>query len=141
MPDVATHDIYLHTCWEVNAMKLYRCSLCHQVFLKPIDKEKPFSCCDHQTEELEANLAKEEANMHRPHLRKAGNFLTISVANTHPMVDVHHIKMIVLKTNHGFQYKHLDLEGEPKADFILARGETIENAYVYCNVHMLWSLY
>jgi superoxide reductase len=98
------------------------------------------TCCGSDTEVLGENLIHEEALNHKPIIRKIGNFVTISVDRSHPMVDVHHISFICMETNKGFQYKKLLLETNVKADFILANDEEIINVYMYCNIHQLWNL-
>ncbi|MFW5895027.1 MAG: desulfoferrodoxin family protein [Bacillota bacterium] len=105
------------------------------------DNNHPPACCDEPMDELEHNKAEEATDPHFPKIRKTGNFVTISVGDDHPMVDVHHIAMIFMETNQGFQYKDLSDQSEAKADFILAKGESIVNVYVYCNVHQLWTLH
>ncbi|MFW5913537.1 MAG: desulfoferrodoxin family protein [Bacillota bacterium] len=122
-------------------MKFYTCSICNQLFLTLFDEGKKPVCCDEAMLALENKKADDKTDDHFPKIRKVGNFVTISVGDGHPMVDVHHIAMIFMKTNQGFQYRDLSEKSEAKADFILAKGETILNAYVYCNVHQLWSLH
>lgn len=122
-------------------MKFYRCSTCDQVHTNLIDSNKKTTCCGEEVEELIANDIKDELSNHRPLIRKTGNFVTITVDNNHPIIDVHRIDFVFLETNQGFQYKKVPLNQVVKADFILAKEEEIVNVYIYCNLHLLWSLH
>ena len=124
-------------------MRFSTCPTCDQVFVIVVDKEKPVSCCDNETIALQSKRKKSENHddEHTPIVRKTGNFVTIRVNEKHPMIKTHHISMMLVETNKGFQFKNIRPKDEPKADFILANGETIKNVYVYCNVHLLWSLH
>lgn len=120
-------------------MKFYRCTNCDQVYMILKDSQKPMTCCELETIKLSENENKDESESHKPHIRKVGNFVTMTLPN-HPMIDVHHLDFICLETNKGFQFKSLENQELPKAEFILSKGEEIVNVYVYCNVHSLWSL-
>lgn len=121
-------------------MKFYRCSNCDQLHMNLIDNNSQMMCCDTQTEEVIENSIEDEYENHKPLVRKVGNFVTISLNNNHPMIDVHHIDFIFLETNQGFQYKKVSTNSVAKVDFILAKEEEIVNVYVYCNLHSLYKL-
>lgn len=123
-------------------MKFYYCKNCNQIYVKIIDYNLPFYCCDHQAEEIIPYCCNEHDKIHTPQVRKIGNFVTIIVGeDPHPMVDIHYISFIVLETNQGIQYKYLKKNESPIADFIVANNEEILNVYVYCTLHSLWSLH
>ncbi len=122
-------------------MKFYRCTECDQIHIKLIDQNNDMTCCNAPTEELVENNFPDEARNHVPKIRKIGNFVTITIDNNHPMVDIHHIEFICMETNKGFKYKKLNINQEPKVQFILANDEEITNVYLYCNLHSLWSLH
>ncbi len=120
-------------------MKFFRCTVCDQVYLKPIDHDNLMTCCDEKTIEVNPNGVPAEIENHNAVIRKIGNFVTITIPN-HPMIDVHHLQFICLETNKGFQYKELFKNEEVKVDFILSKEEEIITVYVYCNVHSLYAL-
>lgn len=120
-------------------MKFYRCSTCDQVYITLVESDQRLQCCTQETEELLSSSDIEEKANHDIHIRKVGNFVTITLKEDHPMTSVHHIDFICLKTNQGFQYKRLTDMNIAKADFILAKNEEIEVVYLYCNIHLLWS--
>jgi len=119
-------------------MKFHYCPICNQLYLKLIDTENEMICCEEPTEVLISNS---EQGEHTPIIRKIGNFVTISVDKSHPIIDVHHISVIVMETNKGYQIKHLKINEEAKVSYILDNQEDIVNIYVFCNVHLLNSLY
>ncbi|MFW5865046.1 MAG: desulfoferrodoxin family protein [Candidatus Izemoplasmataceae bacterium] len=118
-------------------MKFIMCPSCNQVFINLISSEQNAHCCNQEMIELKPI---ENDKDHIPHIRKIGNFVTITIGKNHPMVSTHHIVFIFIKTNQGFQFKDIRNEKEAKAEFILAKNEEIENVYIYCNIHLLTSL-
>ncbi|GEM_PF-6903126 len=121
-------------------MRFLTCPSCDQLFIKVHDQGNAITCCEKPVEEVPLQSNLDPSDPHYPTIRKIGNFVTISVNETHPMNETHHISTIFLETNQGYQLKHVEGD-EPKADFILAKEETITNVYVYCNVHMISALY
>ena len=90
-------------------------------------------------EELEPNTQDGAHEKHLPVYKVEGNIVSVKVGEvTHPMLEAHYIEWIVVETNKGFQIKYLKPEQEPKAEFKLAQGETVEAVYAYCNLHGLW---
>lgn len=118
-------------------MEFYTCDLCHQVSIKLGNHHEPMGCCGEEMTCLEASQNPTLMDQHKVIFRKTGSFLTISIGEEHPMIDVHHIQFIVLVTNQGFQYKELYSMSVKKANFILAEDESIKDVYVYCNIHAL----
>ncbi|MDD3477565.1 MAG: desulfoferrodoxin family protein [Candidatus Izemoplasmatales bacterium] len=119
-------------------MEFYGCKVCNQVVLKLIETESKMTCCEEEMSKLTCQVAPEE-DEHRPIIRKIGNFVTITV--NHPMLEVHRILSLFLETNRGFSIVNLEDQVEAIGHFILAKDEEIKNAYVYCNVHELWSTF
>ena len=110
-------------------MTFYYCSTCNQVHINLIEQESPMICCEEETKRLESNHNGDD--IHTPIIRKIGNFLTVSIHDNHPMMDVHHIRFICLETNQGFQVKYLNHTDDPKSNFILAKDEEIINVYAF----------
>lgn len=89
--------------------------------------------------ELKANSTDAAVEKHVPVIDIEGNKVTVTVGSTlHPMTVEHHIDFIVLETADKAVMKTLEPTGEPKAEFNLAEGEKVVNAYAYCNLHGLW---
>lgn len=122
-------------------MIFYYCKGCNQVIYKLISEDKLLTCCGHKMEELKSNIEPNLRDEHLPVIRKTGNFVTVTVGNKHPMLDIHRISFIMIETNQGNMYKDTEHLEDAKASFILANQEEIVNIYVYCSVHRLWSLY
>lgn len=96
-------------------------------------------CCGEKMTELKANTSDGAVEKHVPEVSINGNNIVVTVGSTlHPMVENHYIQWIYLKTNKGIQRKHLVPGSEPKAEFSLRDGESVEEVYEYCNLHGLW---
>jgi len=124
-------------------MKIHLCSVCYQVSIKTGNDNKPITCCEKEMTEFKKinQIISDDDNKHFPIVRKIGNFVTITIEDNHPMLEVHKIEFILIKTNHGFLYKDIRNQEKAKAEFILANDEKIVNIYVNCNVHSLSSLH
>jgi superoxide reductase len=120
-------------------MTFYMCPACNQVHIKLIDTNQEMICCGIPEQAIIENCIEEEVNNHLPSIRKVGNFITISVPHNHPMVDIHHILFIAIETNEGIQVKYIKKDEPAQAGFILSNHEYIIKAYVFCNVHLLFS--
>jgi len=118
-------------------MEFYACQSCHNVAIKLIDDHHPLSCCGNEMELLPHNDDVQTQSLHRPNIRKTGNFVTITIGKDHPMLDVHHISFVIVETTTGFLYKNVENQKEAKASFILANDEEILKIYSYCTVHMV----
>ena len=74
-----------------------------------------------------------------PVLAARGNRVQVTVGSVeHPMLDEHYIQFIILETSCGYQLRRLNPGEAPKAEFLLAEGESALAAYEYCNLHGLW---
>lgn len=74
---------------------------------------------------------------HEIYLRKTGNIVTITAGLDHPMIDVHHIKFMIIETMHGTFLWRFELNSESSVTLFLAHDDEIEKVYVYCSVHGL----
>ena len=99
------------------------------------------SCCGEAMEEIIPGTVEASKEKHIPVISQSGNIVTINVGEVdHPMMDVHYIEWISIRTNLGNQRKALKPNDEPKAQFALLDGEEIIEAYAYCNLHGLWKM-
>ena len=120
-------------------MKLYICETCGNIIEKVNDSGVPVVCCGKPMKELIAGTVDAAREKHIPVYTVEGNKVSVVVGSVeHPMVDVHYIQWIVLKTNKGIQRKHLSPNEAPKAEFALLDGEVVEAVYEHCNLHGLW---
>ena len=77
---------------------------------------------------------------HVPVVEISGQTVTVKVGSvTHPMTPEHHIAWIALRTEKGFQFKEIPVDGAPEAVFSLVEGDKVVEAYEYCNLHGVWS--
>ena len=120
-------------------MKYYICETCGNIIEKLNDSGVPVVCCGKPMKELIAGTVDAAREKHIPVYSQEGNKVSVVVGSVeHPMVDVHYIQWIVLKTNKGIHRKHLLPNEAPKAEFVLLDGEVVEEVYEYCNLHGLW---
>ncbi len=99
------------------------------------------SCCGEAMEEIIPGTVEASKEKHIPVISQSGNIVTINVGEVdHPMMDVHYIEWISIRTNLGNQRKTLKPNDAPKAQFALLDGEEIIEAYAYCNLHGLWKM-
>ena len=76
---------------------------------------------------------------HVPVVTINGNKVLVKVGEiTHPMIDTHYIEWIILRTNKKVMIQHLQPGESPEAMFTLEEGESVVEAYEYCNLHGLW---
>lgn len=89
--------------------------------------------------ELKANSTDAAKEKHVPVITVDGNKVHVVVGSIpHPMTEEHHIAFIALVTSEKTELKQLNHTGKPEADFVLAEGEKVVEAYEYCNLHGLW---
>ena len=120
-------------------MKYYICETCGNIIEKINDSGVPVVCCGKPMKELIAGTVDASREKHIPVYSVEGNKVSVVVGSVeHPMVEVHYIQWIVLKTNKGIQRKHLSPNEAPRAEFTLLEGEVVEEVYEYCNLHGLW---
>ena len=85
------------------------------------------------------NTVDASGEKHVPVIDIIGQTVTVTVGSVeHPMLDEHYIQFIILETSCGYQLRRLNPGEAPKAEFLLAEGESALAAYEYCNLHGLW---
>lgn len=120
-------------------IKFLICKHCGNIVEVVKETGVPIMCCGEKMMELKANTSDGVVEKHVPEVDINGDKVLVTVGSTlHPMVENHYIQWIYLKTNKGVQRKYLFPADEPKAEFILADGETVSEVYEYCNLHGLW---
>lgn len=120
-------------------MKFYICEHCGNIVEMIEDAGVPVSCCGQSMTELVPGTSDGAAEKHVPVVAVDGNKVTVTVGEVeHPMLDAHYIVWIAIETSKGSQRKMLQPSEAPKAEFLLAEGETLVATYAYCNLHGLW---
>ena len=106
-------------------MKFYRCDHCGNIVTFVHASGVPVMCCGQKK--------------HVPAAAVEGNLVTVQVGSVeHPMLEEHHIEFVAVETNQGSQIKYLKPGEKPRAQFVLANGESLVAVYEYCNLHGLW---
>ncbi|MBQ2324199.1 MAG: desulfoferrodoxin FeS4 iron-binding domain-containing protein [Oscillospiraceae bacterium] len=120
-------------------MKFYRCVHCGQIVAIVKETGAPLVCCGEKMEEIVPGTTDAAHEKHVPVYEVRDNKVFVTVgAVAHPMLDVHYIEWIAIKTTNGAQRKLLKPGDEPKACFSLCEGEEVQAVYAYCNLHSLW---
>ena len=120
-------------------MEFYVCEHCGNIITKLTDKKVPVMCCGEKMKLLEAGTTDAAVEKHVPVYTVEDNMVNVQVGSVeHPMIPEHWIEWIVVQTNQGFTVKHLSPSDAPKAVFVLAVGEQLQEVYAYCNLHGLW---
>ncbi|MBQ1603672.1 MAG: desulfoferrodoxin FeS4 iron-binding domain-containing protein [Oscillospiraceae bacterium] len=120
-------------------MKFYRCVHCGQIVAIVKETGAPLVCCGEKMEEIVPGTTDAAHEKHVPVYEVKDNKVFVTVgAVAHPMLDVHYIEWIAIKTTNGAQRKLLKPGDEPKACFSLCEGEEVQAVYAYCNLHSLW---
>ena len=119
--------------------EFYRCEHCGNIIAFVENKGVPVMCCGQKMAKLIPGTSDGAAEKHVPVIAVDGSHVTVSVGSVaHPMVEEHFITWISLQTAQGNQRKALQPGQEPKAEFMLCPGDTVQAAYAYCNLHGLW---
>lgn len=120
-------------------LKFYRCVHCGQIVAIVKETGAPLVCCGEKMEEIVPGTTDAAHEKHVPVYEVRDNKVFVTVgAVAHPMLDVHYIEWIAIKTTNGAQRKLLKPGDEPKACFSLCEGEEVQAVYAYCNLHSLW---
>ena len=120
-------------------MKFYRCAHCGQIVAIVKKTGVPVICCGEPMQEIVAGTTDAAVEKHVPVFEVKGDVVEVTVgAVEHPMLDVHYIEWIALKTKQGNQRKALNPGDAPKACFRICEGDEVEAVYAYCNLHSLW---
>ena len=116
-----------------------RCPRCGQIVMTIKNKPCDVHCCGVPMEVMVPGTSGGAHEKHVPVWTKEGNTVTVKVGEvTHPMLEAHFIEWIAIKTAQGAQRKLLKPGDAPCAVFALADGDTLIEAYEYCNLHGLW---
>ena len=118
--------------------KFYVCPHCGNIveMVKDVGV-KPF-CCGQKIELLEPNTVEASGEKHIPSVTVNGSTVEVNVGSVdHPMLDVHWIEWVYLRTEKGSQKKFLNPGEAPNVRFTLVDDKPLE-VYAYCNLHGLW---
>ena len=120
-------------------MKFYKCKHCGQMVAIVKETGVPIIRCGEPMEEIIAGTTDAAVEKHVPVYEVKDNLVTVTVGSVeHPMIDVHYIEWVSLKTKQGNQRKALNPGDEPKVEFAICEGDEVEAVYAYCNLHSLW---
>ena len=120
-------------------MKFYKCKHCGQMVAIVKETGAPLVCCGEPMEEIVAGTTDAAVEKHVPVYEVKDNKVTVTVGSVeHPMLDVHYIEWVSLKTKQGNQRKALKPGDAPKVEFAICEGDEVEAVYAYCNLHSLW---
>ncbi|MGP1594902.1 MAG: desulfoferrodoxin family protein [Treponema sp.] len=76
---------------------------------------------------------------HIPVISIEGQTVRVTVGSVHhPMTPEHHIAWVCLRTTQGVQMKELPVDGEPIVEFALTEGDSVIEAFEFCNLHGVW---
>jgi len=120
-------------------MTFYICETCGNIVEFVKESGAPVSCCGKPMKELEYGTSDGAYEKHVPVAKVSGSKVTVEVGSVeHPMTDAHYIEWIVIETAKGSQKVKLTPQDAPKAELVLADGDSYVAAYAYCNLHGLW---
>ena len=121
-----------------DSSKFFICKHCGNMAVLLEDKGVPVVCCGDKMTKLEPNTVEASAEKHLPAVAVSGDSISVQVGSAaHPMTNEHHISLVYVKTLHGGQCKHLEVDKEPKLAFSFSDDKPTA-AYAYCNLHGLW---
>ena len=120
--------------------KFYICSHCGNIVEMVKDAGVKPVCCGQAMEELVPNTVEASGEKHIPAVVVEDGVVKVNVGSVdHPMVDVHYIEWVYVKTEKGSQLKYLAPGEAPKAEFVLGDDKAVA-VYAYCNIHGLWKI-
>ena len=120
-------------------MKFYKCKHCGRMVAIVKETGVPLICCGEPMEEIVAGTTDAAVEKHVPVYEVKDNKVVVTVGSVeHPMLDVHYIEWVSLKTKQGNQRKALKPGDAPKVEFAICEGDEVEAVYAYCNLHSLW---
>ena len=122
----------------MNNTRFYVCAHCGNIVEMVKDAGvKPF-CCGQKMDELIPNTVEASGEKHIPSVTVNGSTVEVNVGSVdHPMLDVHWIEWVYLRTEKGSQKKFLNPGEAPNVRFTLVDDKPLE-VYAYCNLHGLW---
>ena len=118
--------------------KFYICPHCGNLVEMVNDAGVNPICCGQKMTLLEPNTVEASGEKHIPAVTVADGLVTVNVGSVdHPMVDVHYIEWVYVKTEKGGQRKYLNPGEAPNVTFQLVDDKAVA-VYAYCNLHGLW---
>ena len=118
--------------------KFYICPHCGNLIEMVNDAGVKPVCCGQKMTELVPNTVEASGEKHIPAVTVKNGIVEVNVGTVdHPMVDVHYIEWVQVKTEQGSQRKYLNPGEAPKVIFHLGDDKAIW-VYAYCNLHGLW---
>lgn len=122
-------------------VRFFKCNHCGNVALKVVDGGAPLVCCGEEMVELVAGAVDAAQEKHVPVVTVDGDCAHVNVGSVdHPMEDDHYIQFICAVTDSSYAIHSLHPGNEPKADFRIAKGESLKAVYELCNIHGLWKV-
>lgn len=122
-----------------NDLFVYRCSICKQVVISPVELKNQIRCCERDMELLVPGTSDGSSEHHVPVFKDCDDCIKVKVGKEdHPMTRDHHIDWIALVTKKGIYIKYLGDTDSPKMCFPIEDGEEVCAVYCYCNIHGLW---
>jgi superoxide reductase len=119
-------------------MNIYKCEICGNIAIKLVDVGIELVCCGQDMDALKAGVVDASVEKHVPFLEIDGENLKVRVGeDEHPMVPAHYIQFILVVQGSKVQYKTLEPNQAPEAEFKICAGKPVE-VYEYCNLHGLW---
>ena len=120
-------------------VKFYRCAKCGKIIWVIQKSGCPTFCCGEAMQELIPGTVDASREKHVPVYTVENGIVKAAVGSVpHPMLDVHFIEWIAVRTKEGVQFKSLAPGMEPKAEFALTPGDEVIEVFEYCNLHGLW---
>ncbi len=117
----------------------FTCKHCGNIVAIIKDSGVPLQCCGENMHEIIPGTTEASEEKHIPVYNIKGEIVTVSVGSAeHPMTPEHYIEWICIVTEDGFQYKKLNPNTLPKADFSISKGDIVKAVYAFCNQHSLW---
>lgn len=118
---------------------VYRCSICHQVVISPVELKNQIRCCERDMELLKAGSVDASEEAHVPVFEQCGCYIKVKVGKVpHPMTPDHHIEWIALVTDRSIYLKYLKATEPACVSFHMDSEEKLCAVYAYCNLHQLW---
>ena len=119
-------------------MKFYVCEECEQLVFELFEHNGKLFNCEKEMKEIEPIMNSNEKD-YILSVDKIGNFVKVKIGDyPHRMIDIHHIKVVILETSSGFQCKYIKDYKRPIVDFMVDDNEKVLNVYAYCNIHLLF---
>ena len=119
--------------------RFFICKHCGNIIAMVKDTGVPVVCCGEKMHELIPGTTDASMEKHVPVYTVEGSTVHVKVGEAvHPMLSEHYIEWISIQTKQGNQRKELHPGEKPEACFALCKGDEVEAAYAYCNLHSLW---